>query len=261
MDALLDASEIERATDEFEEARRRGDYFPKAWFGRLAIDDAYRIQLGLLRRRSAEPGQQRIGWKVGLTAPAIQEQFGFKEPVFGCLLEGGKIASGHVFRHADLIKPGFENELCVRLARDVEPGASLAQVTAAIGVVHPALEIIETRGDFVGQMALALADNAQQYAFVLGPAVLHVDAALLPKAAARVRVNGAEAGSGLGEAVLGHPFNSVVWLARKLADFGEKLRAGDFIMTGSFTRQFPLAAGDRVETSFDGLGKVAAEFA
>jgi 2-keto-4-pentenoate hydratase len=28
-------------------------------------------------------------------------------------------------------------------------------------------------------------------------------------------------------------------------------------MTGSFTRQFPLAAGDRVETTFAGLGAVA----
>jgi 2-keto-4-pentenoate hydratase len=256
----MEATDIDRAVGEFEAARGRGEYFPSAWFGRLAIEDAYRIQLGLIRRRCAATRQRRVGWKVGLTARAIQEQFGFNEPVFGCLLEEGKVASGHAFRFADLIKPGFENELCAELRRDVAPGASLEEVAAAIAAIRPALEIIETRGDFVGQIALALADNAQQHSFVLGAPVSVAAAGDLAKSVARVRLNGAEIGNGQGDAVLGHPFNSVAWLATKLAAFGEKLSAGDLVMTGSFTRQFPLASGDRVETSFTGLGKVAAAF-
>jgi 2-keto-4-pentenoate hydratase len=76
-----------------------------------------------------------------------------------------------------------------------------------------------------------------------------------------VRLNGSEIGLGRGDAVLGHPFNSLAWLATKLDSFGEKLRAGDLVMTGSFTRQFPLSTGDRVETEFEGLGKVTASFA
>ena len=175
----MNATEIESAVEEFAVARERGEYFPKAWEGRLTIDDAYRIQLALIRRRCAAQGERRIGWKVGLTAKAIQQQFGFDEPVFGCLLDSGRIASGHVFRHADLIGPGFENELCVELARDVAPGAGFDEVAAAIGAIHPALEIIETRGDFVGHIALALADNAQQYAFVLGAPVRVSDPASL----------------------------------------------------------------------------------
>jgi 2-keto-4-pentenoate hydratase len=37
-----------------------------------------------------------------LTAKAIQEQFGFHEPVFGCILETQP--SGHVFGAAELIQ-------------------------------------------------------------------------------------------------------------------------------------------------------------
>jgi 2-keto-4-pentenoate hydratase len=59
----------------------------------LSLDDAYRIQLALIARR----GAGRVGWKVGLTAQAIQQQFGVHEPVFGCLLADGRIESGHVF--------------------------------------------------------------------------------------------------------------------------------------------------------------------
>jgi 2-keto-4-pentenoate hydratase len=76
-----------------------------------------------------------------------------------------------------------------------------------------------------------------------------------------VSINGVEVATGRGDAVLGHPFNSIVWLAGKLAEFGERLRAGDYIMSGSFTRQFPLNRGDRVECAFAGIGTVAVSIA
>jgi hypothetical protein len=44
-------------------------------------------------------------------------------------------------------------------------------VVPAIDAVHPSCEI-ETRGDFVNQIGLALADNAQQRSVLLGAPVL-----------------------------------------------------------------------------------------
>ncbi len=96
---------------------------------------------------------------------------------------------------------------------------------------------------------------------MVGTAVRAADLPDLVRVTARVRINDAEVASGTGAAVLGHPFNAVSWLAGKLAQFGEALRAGDVIMSGSFTRQFPLAAGDRVETTFEGIGAVTASVA
>jgi 2-keto-4-pentenoate hydratase len=247
--------EIAHAVEDFASARTRGEYFPRAWQDTLTLDDAYRIQLGLIERSAADPGKKRIGWKVGLTAPAIQSQFGVDEPVFGCLLAEGRLGSGHLLG-SDLINPGFENELCVSLDRDLAPTASPAEVARAIGALFPAIEVIETRGDFTRHLALALADNAQQKAFVLGSPVSPAEIDL-PAVAVRVHRNGVEIASGRGDAVLGHPFNAVAWLSRKLAEFGERLRAGDFVMTGSFTRQFPLASGDRIEAVFDRVGAVS----
>src|SRR3954451_7893581 len=102
------------AVEDFWTARTRGEFFPQAYAGRLSLDEAYRIQLALIDRRVAA-GERQIGWKVGLTAKAIQEQFGFYEPVFGCILE--TLPSGHVFGANELIHPGFETELCMRLAQ------------------------------------------------------------------------------------------------------------------------------------------------
>ena len=237
--------------DAFWAARQRGEHFPQAYFGKISIDDAYRIQLGMISRRCAA-GERQIGWKVGLTAPAIQQQFGFHEPVFGCILES--VGSGHVFAPGDLIRPGFENELCMRLGRDLSGPVTLEEARATIDAVYPSLEIIETRGPFTEQIALALADNAQQKTVVLGaPVDLPMRPETIP---CRVLINDTLVAEGTGDAVLGNPLNSVVWLAGKLGQYGRGLKAGEIIMTGSFTRQFPITPGDMIRTEFAGIGAV-----
>jgi 2-keto-4-pentenoate hydratase len=245
--------DIATAVEDFWTARRSGEFFPQAYVDRLTLDEAYRIQLKLIERRCAE-GECHIGWKVGLTAKPIQEQFGFFEPVFGCILETH--ASPHVFGADELIHPGIETELCIRLAGSLAGEVSIGDVRNAIDVIHPSFEIIETRGDFIKQIALALADNAQQRSVILGaPVRLAADIAL-DAVEARVEINGAEVARGFGSAVLGNPLNSVAWLAGKLTQYGHRLKAGDIIMTGSFVRQFPLHPGDVAIADFSGIGRV-----
>jgi 2-keto-4-pentenoate hydratase len=248
---------ITTAVEDFWIARARREFFPLAYFDRLTLDDAYRIQLALIDRRVAA-GERHIGWKVGLTAKAIQEQFGFHEPVFACILETQP--TGHVFGATQLINPGFETEVCVRLGRGLEGKVSLEQVRAAVDVIHPSFEIIETRGD-MKQIALGMADNGQQRSVVIG-APMHLAPTMeLDQVEARVQLNGNEVANGLGSAVLGHPLNSIKWLAEKLGQYGRKLRPDDIIMTGSFVRQFPLQAGDIAVADFSGIGRVEVRIA
>jgi 2-keto-4-pentenoate hydratase len=247
------ALDIAATTEKFWQAAQRGDYFPRDWYDTLDLDAAYRIQLGLIARHCAQ-GARQIGWKVGLTAPAIQQQFGFHEPVFGCILQ--RDDSGRVFRADALIEPGFEPELCLRLGRDLTGDVSYDTARAAIDQVFPSLEIIETRGPFTEQIALAMADNAQQKTVVLGSGVRLPPELALTAVQATVEINGAIVATGDGTAVLGDPVNSVIWLARRLQDYGRTLRAGEIIMSGSFTRQFPIAPGDRIRVAFSGIGTV-----
>ena len=245
------------AVEEFWAARLRGEYFPAGYADRLSHDEAYRIQLALIDRRCAE-GERQIGWKVGLTSKPIQQQFGFHEPCFGCILEDRP--SGQVFAPAELIKPGFETEICIRLGRPLADEVSLEEAGAAIASVHPAFEITETRGD-PGQIALMLADNAQQRLIILGEPVALSPTLRLDEVEARVELNGAVVATGVGAAVLDHPLNSVAWLARKLGEYGRSLRAGELVMTGSLVRQFPLAPGDRARANFSGIGAVEVRIA
>lgn len=249
--------EIKSAIEDFWLARGRAEYFPAAYEDRLSLDEAYRIQLALIDRRVAA-GERHIGWKVGLTAKAIQQQFGFHEPVFGCILQS--FPSGHELP-SNLTKPGFETELCMRFARPLQGEVTPQQVLDALDGIHPSFEIIETRGDLSRHIALALADNAQQHSVILGPPMRPGASPRLDQVVARVKLNGTEIVVGTGDAVLGNPINSVVWLARKLTEFGRGIRPGNIVMTGSFVRQFPLAAGDHAEADFSGIGPVAVRVA
>jgi 2-keto-4-pentenoate hydratase len=257
----MTSRDIEPIVESFWQSRQRGVFFPPEWFDRLALEEGYQVQLGLLARRVAA-GARLIGWKVGLTSLAMQEQFRVPEPLFGYLLDDAPHPSGARFPAAALIQPGVENELCLRLGRDLRgPGVDEAAARAAVAAVYPALEIAETRGDFTGQLAVAIADNIQQRYIVLGPETRPLPDALdLADVQARVVIDGAEVATARGSAVLGQPLRSLVWLANKLVQHGHHLRAGDLIMTGSLTRQFPLAPGSHVVTTIDPLGTVEASF-
>jgi 2-keto-4-pentenoate hydratase len=245
--------DLASAIDDFWAARLRGEFFPLAYHDRLTMDEAYRVQLALIERRVAA-GERHIGWKVGLTAKAIQQQFNFHEPLFACILETRP--TGHVFGATELIQPGFETELCMRLGSGLQGKVTAEQVRAAIDVIHPSFEIIETRGDPVHQMELVVADNGQQRSVIIGAPVKLAPQVDLAQVTARVELNGQEVATGLGSAVLGNPLNSIQWLAGKLADYGRSLRPGDIIMTGSFVRQFPLHPGDAASADFSGIGRV-----
>ncbi|MEL7029242.1 MAG: 4-oxalocrotonate decarboxylase, partial [Pseudomonadota bacterium] len=73
--------------------------------------------------------------------------------------------------------------------------------------------------------------------------------------------NGDVVEEGVAAAVLGNPVNAVAWLANKLHQFDVSFEPGQFILTGSFLRATPVAAGDEIVARFDnGFGDVKASF-
>jgi len=78
----------------------------------------------------------------------------------------------------------------------------------------------------------------------------------LAGARGRATRDGAAIGEGFGRDILGHPFNSVAWLATQLHSRGAGLKAGQVVMTGSVMKTvFPdTAASYRFE--LEGIGSV-----
>jgi 2-keto-4-pentenoate hydratase len=223
-----------------------------------SIADAYDIQdryVALLRRENGEPA----GYKVGLTSAAMQAFCRIGHPIGGVVFAKRVLQTGVKVRRSDFGRLGLEFEIAVRIKSDI-PATSTPHAPAAIephiGGVCAAIELVDDRGaDYANLDVLSLvADNSWNGGIVLSefrpswPDLTHV--------LGRATKDGEAIGEGRGSDILGHPFNSVAWLASHLAVRGGGLKAGEIVMTGSVMKTvFPEAAA-HYRFDLEGLGSV-----
>ena len=206
-------------------------------------------------------GQRVSGHKVGLTNPAVQEQLGMDEPIWGVLFADRCRTDGDDIGGAGLIEPRVEVEVAVVLGADLDKGQhTVADVIGATAYVLPALEIVDSRisGWDITNFDM-IADNAGAGLYVLGTRPVPLAAVDLRQVEMQLTVNGKPAATGNGAACLGNPLNSVLWLADALSQQGTPLQAGETIMTGSLCGMLPLTPGDELSAEIQGLGTVSAQ--
>ncbi|WP_280255530.1 2-keto-4-pentenoate hydratase [Nocardia wallacei] len=227
----------------------------------IDVVDAYEIQLINIRQRLAG-GARIVGHKVGLSSKAMQQMMGVDEPDYGHLLAEMQVFEDVPVDTSRYLYPRVEVEVGFVLGKDL-PGAECteADVLDATVAYAPAIELIDTR---IKEWKIALcdtiADNASSAGWVLGPE--RVDPKLLDiqKIDATLTRNGEVVAEGRSDAVLGDPTIAVAWLARKVASFGVRLRAGDIVLPGSCTRAIDARPGDAFHAEFAGLGSVRLNF-
>ena len=199
------------------------------------IADAYDIQDRYVALLRSEHGND-VGYKVGLTSAPMQAFCGIDHPIAGVVLASPVHRSGAVVRRADFGRLGLEFEIAVRIKSDV-PAAGTPytadMIAPHIGGVGAAIELVDDRSaDYANLDVLSLlADNSWNAGIVLSEfSTTWPD---LESVLGRASKDGAAIGEGHGRDILGHPFNSVAWLATQLASRGVTLKAGEVVMTGS----------------------------
>lgn len=230
-------------------------------FPGLDVADAYAIQLAQIQARLGR-GEVVRGHKVGLSSRAMQQQMGVGEPDYGHLLASMFVNETQPIRADSLCAPLAEMEIAFVLGRRLSgPSATIADVLAATTYVCPAIEIVDSRiADWKIKIADTIADNASSARVVLGGNRVPLDGLDLRTLGAVLRKNGEIVETGAGAAVLGHPANSVAWLANKVFDFGVVLEEGQVILPGALTRAVRVFAGDVVRADFEILGHVSVTF-
>ena len=262
--------EVQRAAADLLEAERTGRQIGllSLRHPEMGMDDAYAVQAALMRAKLAA-GRRVVGWKIGLTSKAMQAALGIDIPDSGVLFDDMAFESGATVPAGRFIQPRIEAEIAFVMHAPLA-GADVTrdEVLAATDHVAPALEILDTRilrrDPATGRARTivdTIADNAANAGFVLGAEAHAPEAFDLRRVGAIVTRDGAVEETGLGAGVLNDPVAGVVWLARRMARYGQRIEAGQVILSGSFIRPVECPPGSRIEADFGPFGTVAVAFA
>ena len=222
----------------------------------LAYQSQYRFLNGL------EPSEVVVGHKVALTTKASREHLGMHEPCYGHILSSCVYENDSEIPIGNLAAPHIEAEIAFVLGGDLRgPGVTPIDVMRATRAVLPSLELVDlkVKGDGI-QAADVIIHNALHGGLVAGSRLCSLDELDLQYEGVTVEFNGMLHGSGTGAEVMGNPINPIVWLANKLSEFGDHLRAGETIISGSMVTPVELKPGDYVKATYSRMGSVGARF-
>jgi 2-keto-4-pentenoate hydratase len=222
------------------------------------ISDAYDIQDRYVALLHREHGAT-VGYKVGLTSATMQAFCGIDDPIAGAVLARRVYRSGATVRRSDYGRLGLEFEIAVRIKSDVpiKSGPLTADlIEPHIDGICAAIELVDDRdADYANLDVLSLvADNSWNGGIVLSEfAATWPDLRSVLGRATKDRI---AIGEGHGRDILGHPFNSVAWLASQLASRGVGLKAGQVVMTGSVMKTVFPTEDARYRFDLEQIGSV-----
>ncbi|MBR1267141.1 hydratase [Bradyrhizobium sp. AUGA SZCCT0222] len=244
------------------EARRNGrqletladDLVPETAAGAYQVNRVVAEQLGW----------PTLGWKIAGTTNAVRGKLGLDGPIYGRTFRRFECRSPARFKAAELLDPLVECEFFVTLARDLPPRRepwTLPEVTDAIAEVHAGIEVAECRyrRGALPPLPAILADGSASGRYVFGDRIENwCDG--LASMRVRLEVDGAMRREGSGGDVMGDPLAPLLWLAEERRHWGDGLRAGETISTGSMTGMLPVRAGQSVRARFDDAATVEIAF-
>ena len=215
------------------------------------------------RRERLAAGEKSIGWKMAYGAPAIMQRLGISAPLAGFLTDRARLESGATVSLRGWTKPVAEPELAVYLGKDLPAGADRDAAVASIAAVRPAIELVDIERPAEPEtLELTLAGNISQRHVVLGPLDGKLAGADLANLKARVFRSDTEiAKTPDVTANTGDPVELLRHLANLLAAFGERLRASEFVITGSVVPPIFLEQPyEAIRFDLDPVGSVSVRF-
>lgn len=219
----------------------------------------YRVQ-ALNAARAMSGGRVPAGYKVAMTSAAVQAQFGIEHPTSGVIFRDTIMKSGAKIEAP--LQGRVEGEIAFEMAHDLEvPDPTLAQVIACVARALPAIEVVDCRiRDWDLTSFDFVADNAAAAKVVLGTDEIAVSIDELATIAMRIRINGKVRATGGGADCTAGPLQALHWLAVHLIQNGNRLKAGDIIMSGSLGPAAAISADDTVDVRVGDTCPVRVQF-
>ncbi len=195
------------------------------------------------RQKALDHDDRAVGWKLGFGAPASLERFGLTAPLVGFLTGSRVHEPGSTVSCVGWKGPVAEPELAVHIGRDLGPEDDVA---GAISGLAPAIELADVDPP-PEDIADVLAGNIFHRAVVLGEPDPGLTGGALTGLEARVTRDGVElARTADLVALTGDLITVIGHTARLLAAAGERLRAGDVVISGSIVPPIRIEPGQEV---------------
>lgn len=228
----------------------------------LTIDVAYEIQEALIAHKVEAENTKLAGWKLGLTSKAKQQMMGVHEPSYGVLLENMYVSPNEPISVAPFIHAKIEPEIAFVFKKDLEgPVVTVAEVLAATDYVTAAMEIIDSRYiNFNFTLPDVIADNSSSSRYILSSARHNVTDVNLELMGCVFKKDEEVLATTTAASVMGNPARAVTWMANKLLARGQKVRAGQVVLSGALTGAETIVAGSTYSVSFDGLTGIDVTF-
>ena len=206
-------------------------------------------------------GEKPLGWKVGFGAPGAMETLKISAPLIGHLTDRARLEPASKVSLAGWKKPAAEAEIAVYMGKDLPGGASRDAAKHAIAGIGPAIELADV--DFPpDDVEAILKGNIYQRHVVLGACDRTRAGCALDGLTATVIRNGNEiARASDTQEATGELVDIVRQVADMLSAFGERLRAGQVIITGSVTAPLWVEPGEEILFNLDPVGSVSVRFA
>ncbi len=211
-------------------------------------------------------GWPTLGWKIAGTNPVMQQRLGSDaRPIYGRSYRRFLVRPPASFRHVELLDPIVECEVLFRLEAALPPREAdytEDEVAAAVAAAHAGVEVAECRFPMAAlpPMPAILADGAASGRYILGPEIPDWREALsdLPVV---LEVDDAERRRGNTAEVMGHPLRALTWLANERRAWGDGLRDGEIISTGTCTGMLLAKPGQRMRARFGAAITLGFDFA
>ena len=211
-----------------------------------------------------------VGYKAGLTNPAVQKRFGYDKPMRGTLFAKMILPGPARVPAAFGSRPVYEADMAAVVgdAAKAMAAKSPLQALQALKEIRPFIELPDMVFDPQVKMdgPSLMAANVGARLGVLGdPVSLPGTMESVEKlAAVKIEVidqNGTVVGGGRGADILNNPLNVVLWIAESLKAEGKTLKNGDLLSLGSFSALLPPSPGSAITVRYTGLAPVPVEVA
>ncbi|MDH5360708.1 MAG: fumarylacetoacetate hydrolase family protein [Gammaproteobacteria bacterium] len=211
----------------------------------------------LLTWRDCKSNQEyRLGWKIGFNMVSDQKRLNLPSAMVGHLSRQRELSSGQHFQAPVNSNLLVEPEIAIQIGRDINSDISHVEAKSAISSYTAALELVDTTRSVADDIEAVLTGNLFHEGVILAEQRVLPDDYRRNELAFTLTLNG-EPALCLEQERVPEDFSTIIVdTAKILAEHGEQLQAGDWIITGSAAKPLPVKAGDHIALDMQSLGKI-----